>query len=296
MEDLKQKELIERIIILRKKFGGDRGKSTFARALGISASTYSYYEQNRIPPIELLLKMCEITGTDIEWLLTGKTAAPASLAGPYSPILSHLAELFATNPETIEPIMAFVELLCEKKGLESHPNSTPPQNLSPRKNLIPILGRTAAGVVHYWNETIATGSANIATELSELVEKHLGKNIVSSANGTISVDLPRADVLANTSGRSASLIQIANGNESDSVTEFIDCPSIYETQKDCFALRIAGDSMSPRINDGDAVIASPSAPPSQGQIPVVKIVNQIGVTCKLIRFADEKIHLVPINE
>jgi SOS-response transcriptional repressor LexA len=54
--------------------------------------------------------------------------------------------------------------------------------------------------------------------------------------------------------------------------------------------------MSPRINDGDIVILSPSVPASQGQIGIVRLKNQIGVTCKLIRMTDKDIHLIPINE
>jgi SOS-response transcriptional repressor LexA len=54
--------------------------------------------------------------------------------------------------------------------------------------------------------------------------------------------------------------------------------------------------MSPRINDGDIVILSPSVPAAQGQIGVARVSNQIGVTCKLIRTTDSSVHLIPINE
>ena len=54
--------------------------------------------------------------------------------------------------------------------------------------------------------------------------------------------------------------------------------------------------MSPRINDGDIVILSPSVPAVQGQIGIARIANQIGVTCKLIRTTENEVHLIPINE
>ena len=54
--------------------------------------------------------------------------------------------------------------------------------------------------------------------------------------------------------------------------------------------------MSPRINDGDIVILSPSVPAAQGQIGIARISNQIGVTCKLIRTTEQGVHLIPINE
>jgi len=54
--------------------------------------------------------------------------------------------------------------------------------------------------------------------------------------------------------------------------------------------------MSPRINDSDIVILSPSVPAAQGQAAVARVANQIGVTCKLIRTTQQGIHLIPINE
>jgi len=37
-------------------------------------------------------------------------------------------------------------------------------------------------------------------------------------------------------------------------------------------------------------------PASQGQPAIISMAGAIGVTCKLIRTEDDRIHLVPINE
>jgi transcriptional regulator with XRE-family HTH domain len=71
MEKVDPNDVIQRIRELREQFSGPRGKSVFAQALAISPSTYNYYEHDRVPPIEVLLKICKVTGADIEWLLTG---------------------------------------------------------------------------------------------------------------------------------------------------------------------------------------------------------------------------------
>ena len=55
MNKIDANSIIDRVVLLRQQYSGDRGKSKFARSLGISASTYNYYENNRIPPIEILL-------------------------------------------------------------------------------------------------------------------------------------------------------------------------------------------------------------------------------------------------
>ena len=93
----------------------------------------------------------------------------------------------------------------------------------------------------------------------------------------------------------ANLIQVG-GQGQEQIVEFVQCEQIHKLFPDGFALQIDGDSMSPRINDGDIVVLSPSVPAAQGQIGIARIANQIGVTCKLIRTTESGIHLIPINE
>ena len=295
MEDFCEKAIIERVRLLRKQYAGGRGKSKFARALGISASTYSYYENNRVPPVEILLKICEVTGADLEWLLTGHGSKKRFASGSGSGTLQKLDELFANNPELAEPVMAFIELLCEKKGLEGefHAKVQPPG--PERPGWIPVLGRTAAGMVHFWDKTFLPEPKQAITELDELVKKHIGKAIVGSVDGTVSIDLQARALVDGVKRQQANLIQVGGQGQSD-IVEFVQCEEIFELFPDSFALRIDGDSMSPRINDGDIVILSPSVPAVQGQVGIARISNQIGVTCKLIRSTEEAVHLIPINE
>ena len=110
--------IIKRIRLLREQYAGSRGKSKFARVLNISPSTYSYYENNRIPPIEILLKICEITEADLDWLLTGRRTEKKFAFGPNSGLLQRLNKLFTDNPELTKAVLAFIELLCEQKGIE----------------------------------------------------------------------------------------------------------------------------------------------------------------------------------
>jgi transcriptional regulator with XRE-family HTH domain len=298
MQNSDEKVIIERIKGLRTQYAGDRGKSKFARALGISASTYSYYENNRVPPPRILLKICEITGADLEWLLTSRPppAGEKRFAfGSNASLLQRLDDLFTANPNMTEAVSAFVELLCEKKGLEKQlrPKAPPPE--AARPGWIPVLGRTAAGIIHFWDQELLPKPEQAITELDELVKKHLGKSIVSSADGTVSVDLQTRTLLNGVKEKRANLIQVG-GQEPREIVEFVQCDQIHKLFPDSFALRIDGDSMSPRINDSDIVILSPSVPAAQGQLAVARIARQIGVTCKLIRTTESGVHLIPINE
>ncbi len=303
MENFDEKVIIERVQLLRKQYAGSRGKSKFARALGISASTYNYYENNRVPPIEVLLKICEVTGADLEWLLTGRSTEKRFAfrpdrefaSGPDNAVLQKLDDLLVENPELTKPILAFIELLCEKKGVEKgfYPKFT--RSRRDRPGWIPVLGRTAAGMVHFWDQTFLPEPKQAVTELDELVKKHIGKAIIGSVDGTVSIDLRARALVDGVKRQQANLIQVS-GREQEDIVEFVECEEIFELFPDSFALQIDGDSMSPRINDGDIVILSPSVPAAQGQIGIARIANQIGVTCKLIRSTEKDVHLIPINE
>ncbi len=295
MKNFDENTIIERIRFLRNQYAGSRGKSKFARALGISASTYSYYENNRVGPIEILLKICEVTGADLEWLLTGRSAEKKFVSGPNATLLRKLDALLSENPDLSEPILAFIELLCEKKGFEKDFLTKVLPSSPNRPGWIPVLGRTAAGMVHFWDQTVPTDPNKAVTELDDLVKKHIGKTIVGSVDGAVSIDLQVRVLLDGIKKPEANLIQVG-GQEQEQIVEFVECEEIFKLFPDSFALQIDGDSMSPRINDSDIVILSPSVPAAQGQIGIAHVANQIGVTCKLIRTTGENVHLIPINE
>jgi transcriptional regulator with XRE-family HTH domain len=301
MQEINENAIIGRIKQLRNGFTGPRGKSQFAAALGISPSTYNYYENNRIPPIEIILKICETTGTDLHWLLTGqKTEKTATfekngLGKKPDSLVYGIENLLTQYPDLAEPISAFVDLLYQKKGIENKIVCPLPEMQTDRPAWIPVLGRTAAGLVHFWNEQTLPQPSAAVTELDELVKKHIGKEIIGLTDAKISVDLQARELVNNLKKSEVNLIQVS-GNKPEEIAEFVQCLQIYKLFSDSFALRIDGDSMSPRINDGDIVILSPSVPASQGQIGIVRLKNQIGVTCKLIRMTDKDIHLIPINE
>ncbi|MBA7630844.1 LexA repressor [subsurface metagenome] len=299
MQNFDENAIIERIRLLREQHAGSRGRTKFARTLGISASTYNYYENNRVPPIEILLEICQVTGADLNWLLTGEkpqkmvmAGQKESATGPNSSLLRKIDVLLSENPDLTEPISAFVDLLCEKKTLEKQLH---PEILPARPGWIPVLGRTAAGIVHFWDKEVLPPPKQAVTELDGLVKKHIGKKIIASADGTVSIDLQAQPLVDGLKSRQANLIQVG-GQQANEIVEFVQCEEIFELFPDSFALHIDGDSMSPRINDGDIVILSPSVPAAQGHIAIARLANQIGVTCKLIRSTAEAVHLIPINE
>jgi repressor LexA len=164
-----------------------------------------------------------------------------------------------------------------------------------RPGWIPILGRTAAGIVSFWDEAVLPSHQQAVTELDDLVRKYIGREIIGSADGMMSIDLQAKPIADGIKTLEANLVQVAAEDEAQ-IVEFVQCEEIFSLFPDSFALQVDGDSMSPRINDGDVVIVSPSVPAAQGHVSVAKVANQIGVTCKLIRFTESDIRLIPINE
>ncbi len=101
-----------RIAQLRTETEGPRGKSRFAKSLGISASTYDYYENSRVPPAEVLVSIADRTGVDLRWLITGEPTPPmpAEVAG--HPAIQRAARLLGDVPRAGHALAAFVDLLA----------------------------------------------------------------------------------------------------------------------------------------------------------------------------------------
>ncbi|MDD5134747.1 MAG: LexA family transcriptional regulator [Phycisphaerae bacterium] len=300
MSNFSEKALTERIIELRKKHYGGRGRSEFAAKLGISPSTYFYYEQDRIPPIEILLKICELCDVGIYWLLTGEDdqnqPAHSPYEGVFGDILEKIKKAASENPASLQAVNAFIELIAQQNAIEAELSFADRQAENANVNgRIPVLGRTAAGTPGMWSQTSLTDPAITETRLSALAARHLHSPILKKHSVRISPDLPSKPIVSAIDNEPVSLIQAA-GDGSDDIFQFIDCPAVLRAYPDCFALQIDGDSMAPRISDGDIVILSPSVGAVQGQPAVVQITGAIGVTCKLFRQDSDNIHLVPINE
>jgi SOS-response transcriptional repressor LexA len=299
MGKFNEKELIERITELRRGHYGERGMSKFASELGISPSTYFYYEQNRIPPIELLLKICELCGVGIYWLLTGQNEqnqqTTQSGNKKLDQIFEKIRKISIKTPASINALQAFLELMEQQNAIENNFAGRQEKSTEVNAGWIPVLGRTAAGAIGMWSQANFTDPAIMETTLAQLVAKHIHCPTAKKHSAMISADLQSRTIAGAIDDSPISLIQ-TTGEDTDEIFQFIDCPAVLRAHPDCFALQIDGDSMSPRINDGDIVILSPSTPAVQGQSAVVQIAGAIGATCKLFRQDNTNVHLIPINE
>jgi len=295
--DPESKSVCDRIAKVRLEVAGPRGKSSFAKKLGLSPSTYAYYESSRVPPADVLVRIADVAGVDLRWLLTGQTGGGSVPAD--HPVVRRVAQLLGERPNAAAPLAAFLDVLAESFRFPAKPAAAtgpaavatagaaeaPPATPDPEAAWIPVLGRSAAGVPHFWSS--ATEAAGV-TLLDELVARHAQcpADRVSPASAAAE-EGDESDVIQ--------VLTLRTPNE-DGVVEFLAAETVKRRYADAFALRIDGDSMAPDIRHGDLVILSPSVPAADGRPAVVQLDHQIGVTCKLYRLAGSLVHLIPLNE
>jgi SOS-response transcriptional repressor LexA/transcriptional regulator with XRE-family HTH domain len=295
-----------RIQEIRQKTTGPRGKSRFARMLGLAPSTYEYYEVDRVPPAGVLVDMARAAGVDLRWLLTGQ-AEPSAVPLDH-PVLTRAAELLARSPASAGPLAAFLEILegtqafpdahaAESAADDGDDDTTASRECRPTMpaathsaggidtdKWIPILGRSAAGVLAWWQE----GQEDLSN-LGRAIDRH------AAATATRS----EARQQAPAPGPIETAVQIITLREPlgpAETAEFLAAPHLQRIAPDAFALRIDGESMSPEIRHGDLVVLSPQRPARAGHAAVVQLRGAIGVTCKLYHPDGGQVHLVPINE
>jgi len=65
-------DFAERLASIREEAFGERGRSAFARALSIPLTSYLNFENGRVPPMDIIVKMMALTRVNPRWLVHGK--------------------------------------------------------------------------------------------------------------------------------------------------------------------------------------------------------------------------------
>jgi len=299
-----ERGIIERIKRLRLSRFGPRGQARFAAALGISSSTYNYYEKCRVPPAHLLVRMAELTGADLAWLLTGRgqlEAGSAAASAGSEAVFQRIARLLEQRPGSKPALLAFLELLenvhaveeQRKRGgqgsqqSESRPADRPramPQRPSARP--IPVLGRTAAGVPTFWLRP--EDSRALSRQMDAALAMLQSSRQVLGGLGDLAGELP---------GGAVALVQLTEPVRFAGLTvsEVLDAPEVGRRWPEAFALRIDGESMLPWLKSDDLVLLSPAVAAVDGDVAVVQLTDQVGVTCKVYRRYGSAVRLIPLN-
>jgi len=296
LRESQKKEICARISRLREKACGARGKSAFAKKLGLSPSTYDYYESGRVPSADILVAIADLAEVDLRWLITGVEPIGASVPSQH-PLVLRAAQLMKDKPDAAPALAAFLDLLSQAMELR-FADPVVRKSDEPRKPArigkakgerhaawIPVLGRTAAGVPVFWS---AKDGEEGVTRMAELIERYAGKTEGDTRQGHT----------AGTEASPPSTVQVVTVRDSEDAgpVEFVSCEPIKRRWPDAFAVRVDGESMTPEISNGDLVVLSPSAPAEDGKPAVLQLQSQIGVTCKIYRRQGQSVNLTAINE
>lgn len=316
--------IADRIRRIRMTHFGARGQSAFARAIGINVTRYMYYERDRLPPADILARMCEATGVDPTWLLLGQQSdRPGTLSVESQAIVTRVVHLLGEKPQSAVALESFLEVLEEAEharstaglagnaitgtktqpahtdsdnesdaGKESAPTPAKPVKVQgPITNWIPVIGRAAAGSVLFWTRG---QMANAATRVMDALRNRATTE--ASVQQAIIEDRLTGSPGTPVPGR---LLQLSQPVEFGEIqfSEFVEAPELLQRWPDSFAMRIDGNSMAPTLPEGTVVIASPSRTARTGDVAVLSLHNQIGTTCKVWMLMDEQtVHLVSLNK
>lgn len=80
----------------------------------------------------------------------------------------------------------------------------------------------------------------------------------------------------------------------EDILDYEEVPQSWESQGEFFALKIKGDSMEPKIDDGDVVIVRQQSDANSGDT-VIALVNGDDATCKKLQKTENGIMLVSTN-
>lgn len=100
------------------------------------------------------------------------------------------------------------------------------------------------------------------------------------------VDLISLPLLSSVPGGAPSLMF-----HPDYVEKYITVDDVHDTG--AFALEVKGNSMAPKIEDGDIIVVSPKLDARSGDICVVRVSDED--TVKRIKIDDQLVYLIPLN-
>lgn len=266
--------IAERIRELRRRHFGPRGKSELARRLGISLCDYEDLEKTSQPPADVLIRICELTGEDLQWLLTGVaargTVVISGARGRHQQLLARVAQLVEESPGLASPIEAFVDLLAageHARGAALGALPAPPDDLA---EYIPIFdsqelpdefppGGPGGGLLPMRQGARSRGVAESAISIVRLCEPaaaSLGGAAVRAALGV------NADDAALAQAAPAHLVRLPDSG--GAVRNFLKAAAVRRWLPGAFGIRVPDDALMPLIAAGDTLLTSLDAAPELG--------------------------------
>lgn len=258
-----RKALGERIREIRRRHFGARGAAAFAERLGVSSDSYAEFERGQVPAGEVLVRMCEATGEDLQWLLTGVAARGTMVIsgtrGRHQALLARVIEALERDPRRARPLEAFLDLLCRE------PEASPPPELPERApRLIPVF--EADELPPLLPESCADSAQPAAA--ARLALPAGGELLGLSEPATARADAPRRVRLMR--------LPIDGG-----ARDFLSSDELCTWLPNALAVRLRDEAMRPMFEPGDLAVGSRDATPRLGEPALVRLVDTPAVQCRV---------------
>jgi transcriptional regulator with XRE-family HTH domain len=250
--------IAERLAELRRRHFGPRGKSDFAARLGVDLADYERYERGAMPPADVLLRACELTGEDLQWLLTGVaargTVVISGARARHQEVLGRVAQLLERRPEAARQIEAFLGLLEHAPTLPA-PDTNHPANESP------------------WIPLYAPGDAPRALPATA------GREPVALPPPTGAALEERPAALEDVGADFAALAEVRAAvctlrGPVASAQRWLRAPGLGEFVPQLFAVELDDERLSPMLSRGDAAVVSASIPAEVGRPALCRVLNE----------------------
>ncbi|MFN0137459.1 MAG: helix-turn-helix domain-containing protein [Phycisphaerae bacterium] len=261
--------LADRLRELRRRHFGAPGRDALARALGVAEDDVERWERGTIPPGEALVRICELTGEDLQWLLTGQasrsTVVISGARNRHRDLITRIAAALEAQPGLAAPLDAFFDLLTARsRGTQPALAATQrPARAGTDANdeldLIPILNLDDLDDDWGDPDKPPTGGMPLANL----------RNVAITDTRAGQLFEPSADYV----GASARAITLARV-ESAAGQAFIQAADISEIFPSAVAVRWPDDSMSPMFTASDALIIARDATPQLGRPALVKLPSE----------------------
>lgn len=266
-----EKALSGRIRELRRRHYGAKGKDEFARRLGLSRAEYDSLEEGRLPSGELMVRMCEITGEDLQWLLTGVSArGTVVISGTrrrHRDLLTRIARSLDEKPKLATPLEAFFELLTHSGGQRRQTQSA--ELSEAKEELLPIYGDVWPEQLPGSDDSGGTGLPAPKVDRAELV------CAARVTNFLIEPDLEgRAPAL-----RRIDIVSIADA--SGRTARYVESAELAKWFPGAFGLVLHDEAMKPMCNPGDVLLVVPGEEPQLGRPAACKCKDPDEEFCRI---------------
>jgi transcriptional regulator with XRE-family HTH domain len=291
-----EQALAQRIRELRRRHFGPRGKAEFARRLGISPQEYERYERGTVPPGEVLVRMCELTGEDLQWLLVGVSGRAAMVItgtrARHQQLLARLAQLLDEKPELAGPVEAFVDLLVRGAHLQARQRRELPGPAG--EQLVPIfepqelpLDRPP-GAARGFNGDLALAQRDKLDESAPRQRALLAEP---------------ASIYDESTFHSVELVYVERTGGAG--RQYLVARQIASCFPGLFGVRLSDDTMNPMFRTGDIALVSACNPARPGRPALCRMSGEPPACCRiwlgqnqseiqLGRLCDGKIERVPL--